>query len=394
MPENIIQIDQNLLETRLDRLVAEKVTELLNAMLDAEADEIANAARYERTGERRAYRAGHYERKLTAKAGRLELKVPKLKGAVFESAVIERYRRREESVEEALIDMYLAGVSTRQVDDISQLLWGERMPSQTLSDKLKKVYGDIDAWRTRPLEDEYPYVFVDGVWHKRSWGGSVENVSILVAIGINREGHREVIGVTEGMKEDRASWEQFFRGMIERGLKGVRLVVGDRCAGLVSTVNGMLPKARYQRCMVHFMRNVLSKVPPAHREWASAALKAVFAMESRESALAKAGTVAAEMESRKLKAAANCLREGVGETTTYLLPEFPDGHRRRIRTNNMIERLNREIRRRTRVVGSFPDGDSALMLVCAHIRYVTANEWSTRRYLDMSRLDDTLVEAK
>ena len=394
MPENIIQIDQNLLETRLDRLITEKMTQILNAMLDAEADEIANAARYERTGERRAYRAGHYERKLTAKAGRLELKVPKLKGAVFESAVIERYRRREESVEEALIDMYLAGVSTRQVDDISQLLWGERMPSQTLSDKLKKVYGDIDAWRTRPLEGEYPYVFVDGVWHKRSWGGSVENVSILVAIGINREGHREVIGVTEGMKEDRASWEQFFRGMIERGLKGVRLVVGDRCAGLVSTVNGMLPKARYQRCMVHFMRNVLSKVPPAHREWASAALKAVFAMESRESALAKAGTVAAEMESRKLKAAANCLREGVGETTTYLLPEFPDGHRRRIRTNNMIERLNREIRRRTRVVGSFPDGDSALMLVCARIRYVTANEWSNRRYLDMSRLDDNLVEAK
>ena len=394
MPENIIQIDQNLLETRLDRLVAEKVTELLNAMLDAEADEIANAARYERTGERRAYRAGHYGRRLTAKAGRLELKVPKLKGAVFESAVIERYRRREESVEEALIDMYLAGVSTRQVDDISQLLWGERMPSQTLSDKLKKVYGDIDAWRTRPLEGEYPYVFVDGVWHKRSWGGSVENVSILVAIGIDAEGHREVIGVTEGMKEDRASWEQFFRGMIERGLKGVRLVVGDRCAGLVSTVNGMLPKARYQRCMVHFMRNVLSKVPPAHREWASAALKAVFAMESRESALAKAGQIATEMESRKLKAAANCLREGIGETTTYLLPEFPDGHRRRIRTNNMIERLDREIRRRTRVVGSFPDGDSALMLVCARIRYVTANEWSTRRYLDMSRLDDTLVEAK
>ncbi|WP_242668063.1 transposase, partial [Bifidobacterium longum] len=151
MPENIIQIDQNLLETRLDRLVAEKVAELLNAMLDAEADEIANAAKYERTGERKAYRAGHYDRSLTAKAGRLALKVPKLKGAVFESAVIERYRRREESVEEALIDMYLAGVSTRQVDDISQLLWGDRMPSQTLSDKLKKVYGEIEAWRTRPL---------------------------------------------------------------------------------------------------------------------------------------------------------------------------------------------------------------------------------------------------
>ena len=127
-------------------------------------NEIANAARYERSDGRRAYRAGHYERSLTAKAGKLGLRVPKLKGAVFESAVIERYRRREESVEEALIDMYLAGVSTRRVDDISQLLWGERMPSQTLSDKLKKVYGDIDSWRTRPLEGECPYVFMDGVW--------------------------------------------------------------------------------------------------------------------------------------------------------------------------------------------------------------------------------------
>ena len=317
-------------ETKLDTMVREKVERIVNAMLDAEADEIANAARYERTGERKAYRAGHYERKLTAKAGRLALKVPKLKGAVFESAVIERYRRREQSVEESLIDMYLAGVSTRQVDDISQLLWGDRMPSQTLSDKLKKVYEDIDSWRTRPLESEYPYVFMDGVWHKRSWGGHVENVSVLVAIGVDSEGHREVIGVAEGMKEDGDSWEQFVRGMIERGLKGVRLVVGDRCAGLVSTVNSMLPKARYQRCMVHFMRNVLSKTPPTHRQWASAALKAIFAMESRESALAKAESVAAEMEARRLKAAANCLREGVGETTTYLLPEFPDGHRRRI----------------------------------------------------------------
>ena len=383
MSKEIIQFDQAMFETKLDTMVREKVERIVNAMLDAEADEIANAARYERTGERKAYRAGHYERKLTAKAGRLALKVPKLKGAVFESAVIERYRRREQSVEESLIDMYLAGVSTRQVDDISQLLWGDRMPSQTLSDKLKKVYEDIDSWRTRPLESEYPYVFMDGVWHKRSWGGHVENVSVLVAIGVDSEGHREVIGVAEGMKEDGDSWEQFVRGMIERGLKGVRLVVGDRCAGLVSTVNSMLPKARYQRCMVHFMRNVLSKVPPTHREWASAALKAIFAMESRASALAKAEEVAREMESRRLKAAASCLREGIGETTTYLLDEYPPEHRRRIRTNNMIERLNREIRRRTRVVGSFPDGRSALMLVCARIRYVTANDWSSRRYLDI-----------
>jgi transposase-like protein len=254
MPKHILQVNQPMFETQLDRMVSEKVTEILNRMLDAEADEITGAARYERSGGRKAYRAGHYGRDLTVKAGKMTVRVPKLKGAVFESAVIERYRRREESVEEALIDMYLAGVSTRRVDDISQALWGERMPSQTLSDRLKKVYVQIDQWRQRPLQQPYPYVFMDGVWHKRSWGGAVENVSVLVAIGVRVDGHREVIGVTEGMKEDATSWRNFITSLIARGLRGVRMVTGDRCAGLVNTVGELLPQARYQRCMVHFMR--------------------------------------------------------------------------------------------------------------------------------------------
>ena len=393
MSQQILQVDQAMLETTLDRMVRKSVEETLNAMLDAEADEITGAARYERSGERKAYRAGHYERDLTVKAGKMSLKVPKLKGAVFESAVIERYRRREESVEEALIDMYLAGVSTRQVDDVSQLLWGDRMPSQTLSDKLKKVYADIDEWRGRPLEQDYPYLFMDGVWHKRCWGGSVENVSILVAVGVGMDGRREVLSVAEGMKEDSESWREFIKGMLARGLKGVRLVTGDRCAGLVAAVNELLPGARYQRCMVHFERNILAKVNPKNRDWAADALKAIFSMESRDKALEKAESVAKDMEARKLREAAKCLREGIGETTTYLLDDYPREHRRRIRTNNMIERLNREIRRRTRVVGGFPDGRSALMLICARVRYVTSSEWSTRRYLDMSRLGENVQSA-
>lgn len=323
MSKEIIQFDQAMLETTLDRMVRKSVEETLNAMLDAEADEITGAARYERSGERKAYRAGHYERDLTVKAGKMSLKVPKLKGAVFESAVIERYRRREESVEEALIDMYLAGVSTRQVDDVSQLLWGDRMPSQTLSDKLKKVYADIDEWRGRPLEQDYPYLFMDGVWHKRCWGGSVENVSILVAVGVGMDGRREVLSVAEGMKEDSESWREFIKGMLARGLKGVRLVTGDRCAGLVAAVNELLPGARYQRCMVHFERNILAKVNPKNRDWAADALKAIFSMESRDKALEKAESVAKDMEARKLREAAKCLREGIGETTTYLLDDYP-----------------------------------------------------------------------
>lgn len=289
--------------------------------------------------------------------------------------------------------MYLAGVSTRQVDDVAQLLWGDRMPSQTLSDKLRKVYADIDRWRERPLAQGYPYVFMDGVWHKRCWGGSVENVSVLVAIGVGADGRREVLSVAEGMKEDAESWRSFIRGMLARGLRGVRLVTGDRCAGLVAAVGELLPGARHQRCMVHFERNILAGVNPGNRDWAADALKAVFSMETRGKALEKAESVAEEMESRKLKEAAKCLREGIGETTTYLLDDYPREHRRRIRTNNMIERLNREIRRRTRVVGIFPDGRSALMLICARIRYVTSNEWSTRRHLDMSRLGENVPAA-
>ena len=254
MPKHILQVNQPMFETQLDRMVSQKVNEILNRMPDAEADEITGAARYERSGGRKAYRAGHYGRDLTVKAGKMTVRVPKLKGAVVEAAVIERYRRREESVEEALIDMYPAGVSTRRVDDTGQALWGERMPSQTLSDRLKKVYVRIDQWRRRPLQQPYPYVFMDGVWYKRSWGGAVENVSVPVAIGVGLDGHREVIGVAEGMKEDATSWRNFIASLIARGPGGVRMVTGDRCAGLVDTVGELPPEARYQRCMVHAMR--------------------------------------------------------------------------------------------------------------------------------------------
>ena len=268
------------------------------------------------------------------------------------------------------------------------------MPSQTLGDKLRRVYDEIDEWRSRPLESEYPYVFVDGVWHKRSWGGSVENAGILVAIGVDPEGHREVIGVAGGMREDAAGWEQSVRGMIERGLKVVRLVVGDRCAGPVATVNPHAPRGEMPAVhgALHAQRAFEDAAKPqglGFRGVEGRVRHGIPGDGPRQGRTGRRGDGRREAEGRGRLPA----RGGVGETTTYLLPEFLDGHRRRIRTSNMIERLNREIRRRTRVVGSFPDGNSALMLVCARIRHVTANEWSARRYLDMSRLDDTLQAA-
>ena len=185
---NVISIDDERIKNHLDRVVRGTVEETLNALLDAEADRLCNAQRYERSEARRDTRAGHYERNLQTKAGEVRLKVPKLRQQTFETAIIERYRRRESSVEEALIEMYLAGVSVRRVEDITEALWGTRVSPSTVSDLNKKIYGTIEAWRNRPIEGEHPYVYLDGIVLKRSWAGEVRNVSLLVAIGVNDRG--------------------------------------------------------------------------------------------------------------------------------------------------------------------------------------------------------------
>src|SRR3954453_14812143 len=243
----MIQVDQDQIHKHLDELVRTSVEQTLNALLDAEADELCHAKRYERTGERRDTRAGHYSRKLQTKAGEVSLNVPKLRNLPFETAIIERYRRRETPVEEALVEMYLAGVSTRRVEDITEALWGTRVSSSTVSELNKKIYGQINDWRNRPIEGEHPYVFLDGIWLKRCWGGEVRNVAVLVAVGVNRDGFREVLGVMEGAKEDKDSWLAFLRHLKGRGLKGVMLVVSDKCLGLVESLAEFYPHACWQR---------------------------------------------------------------------------------------------------------------------------------------------------
>ena len=225
MSNNIIQLNQDLIHKELKELVRGSVEETLNALLDQEADQLINAEKYERSGERKGYRSGHYDRNFTTTSGDVKLRVPKLKGVQFETAIIERYRRRECSVEEALIEMYLAGVSVRRVEDITEALWGTKVSLGTISNLNKKAYEHIETWRSRPLTHSYPYVYVDGVYLKRSWGGEIQNVSILVAIGVNQDGYREIIGAAEGMKEDIESWRNFFVWLKERGLKGVRMIV-------------------------------------------------------------------------------------------------------------------------------------------------------------------------
>ena len=391
MSNPIVSVDEETLKGDLRELVRKTVQDTINALLEQEAEEMVGAERYERTAGREAYRSGHYKRRLTTTSGQIELDVPKLRGATFQTAVIERYRRRETSVEEAIIEMYLAGVSTRRIEDVSEILWGAGVSAGTVSNLNEKAYKSVEEWRSRPLAGEYPYVFIDGIYLKRSWGGSYENVSILVAIGVNGDGRREIIGCAEGFTESKDSWREFLPWLRERGLRGVRMVTGDRCQGMVGALEEVFPQARHQRCTVHFYRNVLNKVPKQKRTLVAKMLKAIHAQESKEAAVAKADEVASSLERMRLGAAAKVVREGYLETLTYT--DFPMQHWTRIRTNNAIERLNREIRRRTRVVGTFPDGHSALMLVTARLKYIAECEWGKRRYLDVSLLHDEEVEA-
>ena len=386
MSGNIVSVDEESLKSDLRELVRKTVQETLNALLDEEADKMVGAERYERTAGREAYRSGHYRRKLVTTSGEVVLDVPKLRGATFQTAVIERYRRRETSVEEAIIEMYLAGVSTRRIEDVSEILWGAGVSAGTVSNLNEKAFESVEAWRTRPLSGGYPYLFVDGIYLKRSWGGSYENVAVMVAIGVNSEGRREIVGCAEGFTESKESWKEFLLWLRGRGLSGVRLVTGDKSLGLLGALEEVFPDAKYQRCTVHFYRNVFGKVPRQKRVKVAKMLKAIHAQESREASEAKAAEVADALEAMKLGAAAKVVREGCRETLAYA--DFPMQHWTRIRTNNAIERLNREIRRRTRVVGTFPDGKSALMLVTARLKYIVENEWGRRRYLDVSLLED------
>lgn len=376
-----ITLDNTQLREHVAGLVRQSVEDTLNGLLDAEADMLCKAQKHERNDARVSTRAGHYERDFQTTVGSVRLRMPKLRQIPFEKQIIERYRRRESSIEESLVEMYLAGVSVRRIEDITEALCGSRVSPATVSELNKKVYSTIEAWRNRPINAHYPYIFVDGIGLKRRWGGEVESISVLVAIGVNEKGYREIIGVAEGMKEDRESWCNFFRYLKQRGLEKTDLVVCDKSMGLIEALGEFCPKAKWQRCVVDFYRNVLSAVPKGKAKAVALMIKAIHAQEDREAARKKAREVAGKLEAMKLQKAANIVKEGHEETLSCY--SFACHQWRSLRTNNPLERINREIQRRTRVVGSFPDGQSALMLVAARLRYIASQKWGTKRYMRM-----------
>ena len=300
MSGNIIQLNEQFIHNELKTIVKNSVEETLNALLEAKADKLVQAERYACEQTRIGYRAGHYERSFSTQAGDVTLKVPKLKGLTFESAIIQRYQRRECSVEEALVEMYLAGVSMRRVESITEILWGQKVSAGTISNLNQKCFSQIEEWRSRKLTEKYPYVFVDGIFLKRCWGGSFENASVLVAIGVTEDGYREVIGTAEGLKEDTESWKNFFVWLKSRGLDGVKLIIGDKNLGMVESIGEVFPNARYQRCTVHMYRNIFSVVPRKTVKEVAKMLKAIHAQENKAAAKEKAKSVISRLREMKL----------------------------------------------------------------------------------------------
>lgn len=383
---NVIKINESQIADHLGQMVRSTVEETLNAMLDAEADQLCGVRRYERSDQRTNGRAGHYKRNFHTKAGEVTLKMPKLRYSKFETAIIERYKRRESSVEEALMEMYLAGVSVRRVEDITEALWGIKVGAGTVSDLNQKMYERIEAWRNEPIKGKYPYVYLDGISLKRTWGGEVKNVAILIAIGVGRDGYREVLGIAEGCKEDKAGWSGFLAYLKKRGLTCPELCISDKCIGLIESLAEFYPEAQWQRCTVHWYRNVLSVVPRGRMKEVAAMLKAIHAQEDAEAARDKAQAVVEKLKGMKLSKAAEKIAEGINETLAYY--DFPREHHRHIYTNNPQEAINKQIRRRTRVVGAFPDGNSALMLAAARLRHIAGTQWGLRQYMNMDRLEE------
>jgi putative transposase len=362
------------------------VERVLQEVLEAEMSEHVGAAPYERTENRKGHRNGHKPRTLRTRVGTLNLLVPQDREGTFSTKLFARYQRNEKALCLALMEMYVEGVSTRKVKDVTEALCGTSFSKSTVSHLAAGLDAELGAWRSRPLEAEaYPYVFVDARYEKVRADGRVVSQGVLIVSGVRApDGFREILGVEVSDTESEATYHELFRSLKGRGLRGVELVVSDGHEGLKAAVSRHFQGASWQRCQVHYARNLLGMVSAKKRKELGADLRAIFAQASRERALGLASSVAEKWRGKGNERVAEHLEEHVEECLSCLA--FPESHRKRIRTTNGQERLNQEIKRRTRVVRIFPNRESCVRLVSA-LAVEQSEEWVTgRRYLDMEEL--------
>lgn len=379
-----VTVDGELLQQLFarDEGLVRLVEHVLNQVCEAQASEQLGAGPYERSAERRGYRNGHRERKLTTRIGTLELKVPQFREGQFSTEMFARYQRSEQALLLAMMEMVVNGVSTRKVERITEELCGTSFSKSTVSELCKQLDPLVQGWNDRDLSGmSYPFLLVDALVIKVRKDGRVRPQSLLVAVGVNATGYREVLGIRLGDTETEAGWSDFFAWLKERGLSGVDLVVSDHHAGLVKAIQRHFQGASWQRCQTHFMRNILDAAPKALQDELHMQIRAIFDAPDEATARQLLRQVLDRYEARAPQALER-LESGFDDAIAVLA--LPARYRKRLRTTNGMERLNVEIRRRERVIRIFPNEESAMRLLGA-LLMEQDEQWSTGwRYFDMT----------
>jgi putative transposase len=381
MDENDIK---HLVKQNIHDRVREGVKAIIEQILEEEMNLHLQAQHRERTELRRGERNGHYTRSLITPIGKIEqLQVPRDREGEFLTDVFERYKRMTGDVEEAVLEMVLQGVSTRKVSQVTQALSRVKVGKDAVSRIAGKLEEELKVWRERELAMAYPYLYLDACYVKVNWGSYVGELALLVAIGVSQEGYRELLAVDAAGGERKEAYRNLLKGLNDRGLKGVQLAISDDHESIKHALMTELPDVQWQRCVVHFERNILAQVPAREMKEVAEDLKAVFNVSPESTARKLAEEFTARYQQRFPKAVA-VFERGLAEALTFL--RFPGSHHRLIRSTNAPERLFREVKRRTKVVGVFPGELSALNLATAVLLRVT-EEWSLRKYLDMAPLE-------
>jgi len=366
-------------------LLREMVSTFIQMLMGAEADALCGAEYRERSQTRLTRRNGYRLRDFDTRVGTLPVAIPKLRqGSYFPEWLLEPRRRAERALIAVVSECYVAGVSTRRVDGLVQTLGIDGISKSQVSEMAHSLDEVVEAFRSRPLDGgPYPYLWLDALSMRCRDGGRIVNVSMVIATGVNGDGHREVLGADVVTTEDGAAWIAFLRGLVARGLSGVQLVTSDAHEGLKAAIASVLPGASWQRCRTHFMRNLLTRVPKSAQAPVATLVRSIFAQPSGEEAWAQ-HTRVTEQLSERFPQAAELLAEAGPDVLAYTA--FPKEHWRQVWSNNPQERLNREIRRRTDVVGIFPNRDAIVRLVGA-VLAEQHDEWAVaRRYMSAESL--------
>jgi putative transposase len=361
------------------------VRAVMQEMLEAEMTDALGAEKSERTPARLGYRAGYYTRTLVTRVGKLELRVPQDRDGRFSTELFERYQRSEQALVATLAEMYVQGVSTRKVKAITEELCGHSFSASAISAINKRLDESLAAFAQRPLAEPFPYLILDARYEKVREGGIVTSQAVLIAVGIDWDGRRQILSVEMANRESRSSWKEFLLGLRARGLHGVELVVADDHAGLRAAIREVLAEAAYQRCYVHFLRNALDYLPRKADDACLQELRWLYDRRSVEEARRDLAAWIAKWGTRYPRLVA-WVEETIEETLTFY--RLPRQHHKHLKSTNMLERLNEEIRRRTYVVRIFPNAASCCRLVRALAVEMHENWLEAHRYLNMDDLKE------